>query len=354
MSGSFEAGLGSERQVHSAHPRPRLKRVMQKIALSAATVLFCVFLLEVVLHVAGYGNVEIYEPDPVLYWRLKPNQRCYTKVDHKPVRVNAQGTRGPEFDPLKPTNTLRILSLGDSKTFGWGLTESETYSGRLQQLLQERPGLRRKIEVINAGVNAWSYPQMLAYFRHRALAYNPDLVLIGDANLWTQFSEKNDPEFVKKFLWRVRLKNLLRRSAIYHCLIEVQLKAFYERHRTKFIPVDPKQDTLFKEQQQSDPDAVFRNAIEELCRLALGRGVKPILIYLPALTDLDTGTPTSVLKLKQDISQRLGIPLLDLTPDLKRQAKSFYLEADPVHLNAAGNEIVAQRLFQLVNSQLSL
>jgi len=134
--------------------------------------------------------------------------------------------------------------------------------------LQASSGGGKKVEVINAGVNAWSYPQMLVYFRDFGLKYHPDFVILAEANLWTQFSEKNSPEFVKKFMWRVRLKNFLRHFAVYHFIVEVQLQELYQRERIKFIPVDPKQDALFKEQQQSDPDAVFRDAIEGVCRVA--------------------------------------------------------------------------------------
>ena len=34
------------------------------------------------------------------------------------------------------------------------------------------------------------------------------------------------------------------------------------------------------------------------------------------------------------------------------RAKALYLEADPVHLNAAGNGLVAQRLFETMTNQL--
>src|SRR5437660_7841421 len=147
-----------------SRPSPR-KRLLQNLAISVATFLLCLAVAEGVLRLNGYGNLEIYEPDPVLYWKLKPNQDCYTKVDHKPVHINSHGTRGPEFQPQKPANSFRILSLGDSRTFGWGLSEAETYSGVLQSLLQKQAPAGKTIEVINAGVNAWSFPQMAVYFR---------------------------------------------------------------------------------------------------------------------------------------------------------------------------------------------
>jgi lysophospholipase L1-like esterase len=288
--------------------------------------------------------VEIYQPDARLFWRLKPNQDCFTKVDHRPVRINSRGTRGPEFAVPKPPNTVRILSLGDSKTFGWGLSEDETYSARLQMLLQERLGPERHVEVINAGVNAWSYAQMKVFLEHDGLAFQPDFVLLADANLWTQFSEDSDPEFVRQMLSRVRLKNLLRRSAIYHFVIEVQLNNFYQRYRTKFIPVDPRQDTLFKDAQKADPDEMFRRTIEATCTLASTAGAKPVVIFIPILTDLQASQEISIQKVKRDLCQRLGVPFLDLTADLKTDPEIHYLPADPVHLNAAGNDRVARRL----------
>jgi lysophospholipase L1-like esterase len=326
----------------------RLKQLLKNLALSAVSLLVFIALVEFALRLMGSGNLEVYQADPALYWKLKPNQDCFTKIDHKPVHINSHGTRGPEFQTAKPAGTIRIVSLGDSRTFGWGMAPAETYSGLLEQLLQTRLGNKKQVEVINAGVNAWSFPQMKVYLRDEALKFNPDFVILADANLWTQFSEKSDPAFIKSFMWRVRLKNFLRRFALYHYFVEVQLKEVYERYRTRFIPVDPKQDQLFKEQQQKDPESLFKNSINDLCELALNHHVRPIVIFLPTLTELEGGKTSSVLRAKQEITRRLAIPLIDLTPDLERQGKALYLEADPVHLNAAGNRIVAQRLAETI------
>jgi lysophospholipase L1-like esterase len=338
----------SPHQAPPAHPARRRGRLLPKLVLASASLLVFLLLAEVVLSLAGFGNVEIYEPDPKLFWRLKPNQDCFTKVDNKPVHINSRGTRGPEFEVPKPKGTFRILSLGDSKTFGWGLTEAETYSARAETLLREKAPSGRNIEVINAGVNAWSYPQIKLYLQEHGLGFEPDIAVLADANLWTQFSEDSDPAFVQTMLSRVRLKNLLRRSAIYHWLIEVQLNRFYQQARTRFIPIDPKQDELFKEQQKSDPDAFFKKAIEEFCTLAKSKGVRPVVIFIPILYDLKAGTVTNVQKAKREICERLGVPFIDFTDDLKADADSFYLDADPVHLNVKGNEVVGRRLADLL------
>ena len=366
--------------VVASAPTLRWKRSLQNLALSSGALLLCLAVCEIAFRIMGYGNLEIYEPHPKLYWRLKPNQHCFTKVDRQPVHINSQGTRGPEFAIAKLPGTFRILSLGDSRTFGWGLAEEDTYSSKVGRLVQdflkgairpltEKPltpalspsdgerenpkptvGKATRVEVINAGVNAWSFSQMAVYFREIGVRYQPDVVVVGEANLWTQFSEKNDPEFVKKFLWRVRLKNLLRRFAIYHYVVEVKLRDFYERNRTKFIPVDPKQDALFKEQQQSDPDAVFREAITDLCQTARSNGASPVLLFLPRLDELGGTNASLAWSAKQTVTGQLGVPLCDVTSVLLPEGKALYLDADPVHFNARGNEIVAQRLFQTVTN----
>lgn len=326
-------------------PRSRLKPWLQNLALMVGTFALCFIVLEISLRIAGYGNVEIYEPDPVLYWKLKPNQDCYTKVDHKPVHVNSCSTRGPEFQIAKPAGTIRILSLGDSKTFGWGLTEAESYSGLIEKQLQQHVGSGKKVEVINAGVNAWSYAQMHAYLREHGLKYQPDIVILADANLWTQFSDKNSPEFVKSFMRRVWLKNFLRRFATYNYIVEYKLREVYERQRVRFIPMDPKQDPFFKEQQAKDPDAFFREHIKGICSLALSNNIKPVLLHMPSIGQLKAPETDNVIKAKTLVSQQLGVPLVDVTADLKPRGKELFLEGDEAHLNVPGNEIVAQRLF---------
>lgn len=329
-----------------------MKNLLKNLALSGFVLLLCIAALEGLLRLMGYGNLEIYDPDPLLFWKLRPNQDCFTKIDRKPVHVNAHGTRGAEFTDAKPAGTIRILSLGDSRTFGWGVSEAESYSQQLGSLLQAKalPGAR--IEVINAGVNAWSFPQLLAFFRERGLAWQPDYVIVGEANLWTQFSEKSSPEFRDQFMFRVRLKNLLRQLAAYHYIVEVKLKDLYDKERVRFIPVDPSSDELFKDQQQKDPEGFFREHIEKLCELAIARGVKPVLLFIPTAKEAAGSTVPRALKAKQEVAAKLGIPLVDTSPDIGPTGDALYLDADPVHLNVRGNDLVARRLFETMEPMI--
>lgn len=334
-------------------PRPsRLKNALKNFALFAFTLLLCFALAEMVLRYMDYGNLEIYEPHPQLYWWLKPSQHCYTKVNRQPVEINAHRTRGADFATAKPAGVKRVLCLGDSRTFGWGLSEPETYAAVLQERLRARfgPG----VEVINAGVNGWTFPQMTVFLRDHAPAWQPDVVVLGDGNLWTQFSEKNDPAFARKFAWRVRLKNLLRRFALYHFVVETQLRSFYESYRTKFIPVDPAQDGSFRAQQQQDPAVFFHESLATFCRVAQSNQIQPVLLYLPPEEALHSTNNryAMILEVKRAVARELAVPLLDPTAEMAAQAKPLYLPDDPVHFNAAGNEIIGHRLFEVVSPLL--
>jgi len=93
-----------------------------------------------------------------------------------PVRLSSLGTRGPE-PPAKKGGEFRILLLGDSYTFGWGVPYEDTIGARLEDLLQQQyPG--RAIRVLNGGVGGTSPWQAAIYLRERYWALNPDVVVL--------------------------------------------------------------------------------------------------------------------------------------------------------------------------------
>lgn len=111
--------------------------------------------------------------DRELFWSLRPDTHMTWRGTQ--VSVNHQGTRGPDVAPKQP-GELRILSLGESTTFGVNVSDDETYSARLEQFLQAtRPNGR--VTVINAGVSAYSSFQSVTYLEQRGFAFQPDVVL---------------------------------------------------------------------------------------------------------------------------------------------------------------------------------
>ena len=106
-----------------------------------------------------------------------------------PIRTNSLGLRSAEVMPDKPAGVLRVLALGDSVTFGWGLRGEDAYPSQLASLLATlRPSLGA--EVINAGVSGYGTWQQLLWLQGQGLDLQPDVVVLqahlNDAadNLW--------------------------------------------------------------------------------------------------------------------------------------------------------------------------
>ena len=55
-----------------------------------------------------------------------------------------------------------------------------------------------------------------------------------------------------------------------------------------------------------------------------------------------------VKRLKREVAEKWSIPLVNPAHELQSGGKDFYLEADPVHLNYRGNQIIARALFDTV------
>lgn len=118
----------------------------------------------------------IFMKDDELGWRLRPN--ASDKWGGVPIRINSKGLRGAEIPYEKSGETYRILYLGDSITFGFGIEkDKETYPYRVEAHLESDVGI--EVETINAGVGGYSPWQELIYLKREGLRYSPDLVVLG-------------------------------------------------------------------------------------------------------------------------------------------------------------------------------
>lgn len=135
--------------------------------------------LEGGLRLVGKGpSKSLVQFDPVSGWAKKPNHVHVQKGrDHRVViRTN---DRGLNDDPLpslaKPEGTLRVLMLGDSFVQGFSVGRDDLFVDLLERLWQAEG---RKVEVINAGTQAYDTAQAVAWLEQNGSAYEPDVVLL--------------------------------------------------------------------------------------------------------------------------------------------------------------------------------
>ena len=104
---------------------------------------------------------DIVEKDPWLFWQLKANTTAPLDQGRMTGFIaNGDRMRNPEVPVERGPNDFRLLALGDSVTFGWGVRYEEAYPTLLADLLSEaRPG--REIHVMNASCSGYSTHQGL-------------------------------------------------------------------------------------------------------------------------------------------------------------------------------------------------
>ena len=115
---------------------------------------------------------QFWKYDSLLGWAHEPGQEGIfeTPQFHTVVRINESGLRDPEHSYERSNNIKRILVLGDSFAWGYGVEESDRFSQLLEKALN--------VEVINAGVSGYSTDQELLWYKSEGIKYETDLVIL--------------------------------------------------------------------------------------------------------------------------------------------------------------------------------
>jgi lysophospholipase L1-like esterase len=111
-----------------------------------------------------------------ILWELQPELNKLYKL--KPFNTNSEGLRDKEYSKQTPPGTFRIAVIGDSFTMGEGVEVESTYPTLLEDRFNAE-GQPPAYEFVNFAVAGYSLPQYIATIKHKARAYQPDLILIG-------------------------------------------------------------------------------------------------------------------------------------------------------------------------------
>jgi hypothetical protein len=155
----------------------------REVPLVLGSLVFALLLAEVALRIIDHplsrpyvDYANWYEPSDVYGHRLVPNFEGFGPLNVH-VTINSHGFRDREHAWEKENGTIRILGLGDSFTFGWGVASEETFLKQLELLLQQRTGM--PVETINAGVPGWGLNQYYLFLKKAGIHYAPDVVVLA-------------------------------------------------------------------------------------------------------------------------------------------------------------------------------
>ena len=154
--------------------------------------------------------------DPILFWRQKPN----LKIKFQGVRVQTDryGLRNNKCDKSTSAHTLRIICMGASPTFGWGVPYEDIYSCQLEKRLRNNFG--NQVKVINAGVIGYSSYQGLFFLKRELIKLHPDLITVSyvlndlDRYRFYRSNRKPDKELQPRSRILIAVKNIFDRSSL--------------------------------------------------------------------------------------------------------------------------------------------
>jgi hypothetical protein len=271
--------------------------------------------------------------DPEIGWRMKPHHTFASKAEEfaTTYSANANGFRDDK-DYNTDARRPRIVIVGDSFTFGLGVSREESYPGIMQNSLPE-------FEVMNLGMPGFGLDQMWQTLRRVGLERRPALVVVGfvlDDFGRSLSGYRADMGFAKPWFKLVDGRPapasdsdapgmpfdlIERHSRIYTGIVRAL------RLAGRYYPIGTWWNLN---------GAILREMSDDCARA----GVPLLFVHLPSRQR------TAVPVLGQSLHAR-GAHYLDLAGEKFPAGASVVYPVDG-HLNAKGHEIVAQEILQWI------
>lgn len=289
----------------------------------------------------------VFLKDPYLFWKLKPNVIC---KDARAIKIfgpqglaiSSFGIRDYEYSIPKKENTFRIVCLGGSLTWGFGVSLEDTYSKKLEYILNKQSlKLSKRFEVINAGIPGYTSFQGLRFLERVIIKLQPDIVIIdyGVNDKIPAGFRRTDSEYRDKNIYIEKLNIFLMKSKFY-ILIKNYSRYFFWRISAFFNPA------LLKKTRVADKE-YFEN-LEKIKEYCLRNSIKPIFITQVMYRN---GKLSKVFELPSELGIIINTYNCFTLQQHKEQLDSLFI--DEMHLNKEGHEIIAKEIFNiLINNNL--
>jgi lysophospholipase L1-like esterase len=288
------------------------------------------------------GHIQL-SPHPGVIYELQPNIDTYYFLAD--LKTNSRGLRDKEYSIEKPPGTYRVAVLGDSFTMPLGVELQDAYHSLLEERLN---GVHpdRRYEFINFGVPGYSLRQYVNVLRHKALAYEPDAVLIGFCYL-NDYHVPPEDKATEPFAIRAAERRMVRSFVL------EQLDLLFTRLADKVTRRLKPQTADFATGGSAAPGcddadvAYMKSMFSELRELTAARDI-PVIIA--GLELLDIQGPCA--ELAEELATMQDLYFVNAA-GITSFAESHRYRIYPLdgHPNARAHEAFADRIMQFVESR---
>ncbi len=286
---------------------------------------------------ARLGDVVRPSANPRIVYELIPG--LDVELLGAPLRTTPDGFRGEAVTPARTRPAVRVVGLGDSVMFGWGVREEDSYLARMAAMLEaSSPGVAW--EVVNTAAPGYNTVMEVETLEAKGLRFDPDLVVLNFVG-----NDLGLPNFIEE---RPEVLSL-RRSFLVDFVrgrlrgepdagprlvgVPTEVRRFGEAHLDR-VPA--------RYRGLLGPEA-WRAAMDRLRALSRTHGFEVVVLAHPA-----------VFGFTRDAIHELGFPLVETGQRVRAWALEQGIEdvqkppltltaADP-HPSAVGHEIIAQVL----------
>lgn len=216
---------------------------------------------------SSLGSMLRPSPDPKIIYELKPG--LDVRFRETRVATSSDGFREDEIPLEKRQGSRRILGLGDSTMFGWGVEVDERYMDRVEKRLEAaHPDVHW--ETVVTAVPGYNLAMEVQVLERRGLAYDPDLIVYGHSG-----NDTGLPSFVQE-----------RRSVLSPTsFISLYRRLLLKRHRGVFV--FERDEELRAEFREGIPERYknlvgpgpYQDALERLGEIAEERGIPLVVLH---------------------------------------------------------------------------
>jgi lysophospholipase L1-like esterase len=305
------------------------------------------------MQVANDQQSGIFEGDPLLLWRLKPNLKNAV-WDFTILSTNAQSFRADYPIGAKPAGTFRIVCLGDSVTFGYRVPpvwpdrptdynpEWQPFPMLLEKELR-KANPNRQIEVFPMAVPGYTSHQGLAWLRRDIAHLNPDMVIASFGWNDASASDVSDRDTIDTRWFSVANRWLIDHS-----------QAF--AHATRWLRSGNGTKQATRKAVPRVSESEYVNNFGAIVSLARDHKASMVVIGAP-YRDSKTNPPEAklmtgyrnALKSAMQQSQTPYLEILELTEAAGTVNEGFFGEL--IHPNHMGHRLMASELLKLMNQQ---
>ncbi len=310
-----------------------MKKSLLNLILTLISFLIGLILCEITGRFIGLGNPILYEIDPIVGYRLKPNQKV-RRLKNKYINTDREGFR--VSIEKKDLNSKEIIFIGDSVTYGGSYIDNkELFSQLYCQISKEND------YCLNGAINSWGTQNMgrlISNFNNYSTIKPKEFILVilpGD-------ERRNLRSFTDTPYWS---NNPKQPSAINEVLKFIITKKFVPALQTK-----PKNSLVSKRKDLNFINDMQRKIAWEELQNQLAKSKYPInlIITPPERWFTNTNQNLKEIEIYNDLLKDISdLETIKKTCNLYLQTKDIYknnLYVDGVHLSKEGHKVWAQSI----------